>query len=380
MRIAVFTDTYLPTVDGVVNAIRDTRRTLEGLGHEVLIIAPGRGTREDGRNRTLYMRSRELRRYPGYRLAIYPTRREQAFLRACDVDLIHAHGIAFMGLKGMWAARELDLPMVLTFHTMIQDAIPHYTSRPGGHRVLERLVGLYLRSFLHRCGAVVAPTQGVLEELERLAPSMRRTAVIPSGVDVHRFRPGLDGRRIRGRHGLEDAEVVLHVGRVAPEKHVDLLVEALPLLRRRRPRARLLVVGTGPALSHCRRLAARRGLEEEVLFTGFVPDEELPAYYGAADALATASPFETQGLVALEAMACGLPVAAVDFRAFPEYIEDGENGFLFPPGDAEAGSEAMERALEAGEDVRRRARETAERFALERCAEQLLALYESMLS
>ncbi len=379
MRIAVFTDTYLPTVDGVVNSIRNTRTTLEAQGHEVLIIAPGAGTAEDGRNRTLYCRSHELRRYPGYRLAVYPSRREQAFLKDCGVDLVHSHGIAFMGLKGMWAARELNLPMVLTFHTMIQDAIPHYTSRRAGGRVLERLVGLYLRSFLHRCGAVVAPTEVVLEELRRLAPAMRRTAVIPSGVNVQRFHPGLDGGAVRERHGLENAEVILHVGRVAPEKNVDLLLRAFPLLRRRRPHARLLVVGAGPALPRCRRIVEEHGMEELVQFAGFVPDEELPAYYAASDALATASAFETQGLVVLEAMACGLPVAAVNYRAFPEYIQDGRNGFLYSPGDPQAGSEAMERALAAGEDVRVRARETAERFSLESCAERLLALYETML-
>lgn len=379
MRVAVFTDTYLPTVDGVVNAIRNTRRALEARGHEVLVIAPGEGT-EDGGDRTLYCRSRELRRYPGYRLAIYPTRREQAFLRECDVDLVHSHGIAFMGLKGMWAARELELPMVLTFHTMIQDAIPHYTSLRMGSRVLERLLGRYLRSFLHRCGAVVAPTQVVLEELRRIAPDMQRTAVIPNGVDIQRFRPGLDGRFVRARHGLRDAEVILHVGRIAPEKGIDLLLEALPPLLRRRPRARLLVVGTGPDLPRFRRLVKERGMQDQVLFAGFVPDEELPGYYVASDALATASAFETQGLVALEAMACGLPPAAVAYRAFPEYIETGRNGFLFPPGDPQGCADAIEAALTAGEDVRLRARETAERFSLEECGERLLALYETMLA
>ncbi len=380
MRIAVFTDTYLPTVDGVVNSIRSAKDTLEAMGHEVLIIAPGEKSESGRGGRTLYCRSRELRRYPGYRIAIYPTRREQEFLRACNADLIHSHGIAFMGLKGMWAARELNLPMAVTFHTMVQDAIPHYTSLRAGSHLLERLLSIYIKSFLHRCGAVIAPTRAVLNELQKIAPHMRRTAVVPSGVDVERFRPDLDGAHIRDRYGLEDAEVVLHVGRVAPEKDIEFLLEAFPQLQRRRPGLRLLIVGQGPALGEYRRLVTQRGLQDRILFTGFVPDDELPLHYAASDVLATASAFETQGLAVLEGMACGKPVVALNYRAFPECITDGDNGFLFAPGSGDGFCDAVERALDAGDDLRQRARETAEGFSLETCTKKLLALYDEMLS
>lgn len=380
MRIAIFTDTYLPTVDGVVNSIRNTRSTLQAMGHEVLIIAPGDKNDIDGAGgRTLYCRSTVLRRYPGYRLAIYPSRREQAFLRDCDADLIHSHGIAFMGLKGLWAARELDLPMALTFHTMIQDAVPHYTSLRAGSQMLERLLSIYLRSFLHRCGAVVAPTNAVLKELWKLAPRMRRGLVIPNGVDVNRFHTGLDGAPIRERYDLEDAEVILHVGRVAPEKDIAFLLETFPSLLRRRPNSRLMVVGEGPALERYRKETQRKGLANRIIFTGFVPDEELPLHYAACDVIATASRFETQGLAVLEGMACGKPVAAVNYRAFPEYIKDGVNGFLFAPGSSEGCCDAIVKALKAGDELQEKARETAERFSVERCARGLLALYEEML-
>lgn len=380
MRVAIFTDTYLPTVDGVVNSIRNTKKTLQSLGHEVLIIAP-----EDRRNGnvveedTLYCRAREFRRYPGYRLAIYPTNREIRFLEECEVDIIHSHGIAFMGLKGMWAARELGLPMVLTFHTMILDAIPYYTNLRPRSDLLKRLISLYLRGFLHHCGAVVAPTRAILRELQSIAPRMRRTAVVPNGVDVERFHPKLECKQVREMHDLDDAEVILYVGRVAPEKDVGFLIDAFPRVLRRRPHAKLLLVGTGPELPKYQRYVERRNLKDSIIFTGFVPDQDLPLYYAACDVLATASTFETQGLVVLEAMACGKPVVVVNYRAFPEYVEDSVNGFLFEPGDAEGCCLALERALEAGEEVRRRARLTAERFSTQRCTERLLELYEDLL-
>ncbi len=122
----------------------------------------------------------------------------------------------------------------------------------------------------------------------------------------------------------------------------------------------------------------RRGLRDKIVFTGFVPDDELPLHYAASDVLATASPFETQGLTVLEAMACGKPVAAVNYRAFPEYVEDGVNGFLFAPGSKESCFDAVEKALRAGDDLTQRARETAERFSLENCTRKLLLLYEEL--
>jgi 1,2-diacylglycerol 3-alpha-glucosyltransferase len=315
---------------------------------------------------------------PGYRISFLPTKRELNVLSKYKPDLIHAHGFAFMGLKGMWASRELFLPMILTFHTMIIDAIPYYTPFKRRSRVLTGLISRYLRAFLHRSGAVVTPTQAVLDELRVLAPHMRRTEVIPNGVDLERFRPDLDGKAVREKHDLGDAELLLHVGRVAPEKDIAFLLKAFPGLQRRRPGCKLLIVGTGPELEGCKRFVQSHRLSDDVLFTGFVPDEELPAYYAAADVMTIASQFETQGMVALEAMACGKPVVAVNYRAFPEYIEDGRNGFLFPPGDVPGFLMSVLAALDCDDGIRDRARETAQHFSWDRCTEKLVALYEDM--
>ncbi len=379
MKIAFFTDTYLPTVDGVVNSIRNTKRGLEARGHQVLVVAPAAGDSGEAPPRdTVFSRARELRRMPGYRISFLPTKRELNVLSKYKPDLIHAHGFAFMGLKGMWASRELFRRMVLTFHTMIMDAIPYYTPFKRRSRVLTGLISRYLRAFLHRSGAVVTPTQAVLDELRVLAPHMQRTEVIPNGVDLERFRPDLDGKAVREKHDLGDAELLLHVGRVAPEKDIAFLLKAFPGLQRRRPGCKLLIVGTGPELEGCKRFVQSHRLSDDVLFTGFVPDEELPAYYAAADVMTIASQFETQGMVALEAMACGKPVVAVNYRAFPEYIEDGRNGFLFPPGDVPGFHMSVLAALDCEDGIREGARETAQRFSWDHCTEKLVALYEDM--
>lgn len=359
-----------------MNAIRSTKAELEARGHEILVVAPHRDDGPTGED-VLYCRAREFKGYPGYFMAFLPSRRELAVLGEYEPDLIHSHGLAFMGLKGMWAARELSRPMVLTFHTMVLDAVPHYVS-PKRAPLYRRLIAFYLRMFLHRCGAVVAPTQAILQELEVLAPQMRKTAVVPNGVDTERFRPGAGGD-VRERHELGDGPVLLYVGRVAPEKEVPFLLESFPAVRRRWPDARLLVVGTGPALAGCAEWVRRHELQDRIHLVGFVPDDELPAYYAASDVLAVASRFETQGLVALESMAVGTPPVTVDYRPFPEYVEEGVNGFLFPPGDAEAFVAAVGRALACDEEVRRNARRTAERYSWGRCTDRLLAVYRDMV-
>lgn len=379
MRIAVFTDTYLPLVDGVVNSILNTKKAMEKRGHRVVVFAPGERS-ENGMptSDTIFTRARELRSYPGLRVPLMPTKRELNILAAYEPDVVHTHGFAFMGLKGMWASRELLRPMILTFHTMVIDAIPYYTPFKRRSRLLTNLISRYLRGFLHRSGAVVAPTKAVMDELYRLAPRMRHTSVIPNGVDLERFRTNLDGGTVREELGIGDADLLLHVGRVAPEKDIAFLLQAFPGLLRRRPGCKLLFVGTGPELERSRRFVQRHGLADDILFTGFVPDKDLPSYYAAADVMTIASQFETQGMVALEAMACGKPVVAVDYRAFPEYIEDGRNGFLFPVGDVPGFHLSVLAALECEDEVRERARETAGRFSWEHTTGALMALYEEM--
>ena len=375
MRIAVFTDTYLPTVDGVVTSLLTTKRELEHLGHEVVVFAPqvpgdGCGRRGD----VVYVRAREFRHYPGYRLAMLPGR-EVETLQEIDADLVHSHGIGFMGVKGMWSAWQCKRPLVLTFHTMIMDAMTYYVPFHLDLKLLERGLKLYLRVFLHKCHAVVVPTRAILREIERIAPRMKHTEVIPTGVDARRFRPDVDGRRVRARYGLDGNELVLHVGRIAREKDLPTLVGALEHVRAERPGAKLMFVGTGPYEAGLRALVERRGLSRDVIFAGFVPEADLPAYYAACDAFAIPSRFETQGLVVLEALASGKPVAGVNYRAIPEFVHDGENGFLFAPGDPKGAAHAIGKCLEWRNALAVGARATAEKYTVEASTRRLVGVY-----
>jgi len=378
MKIAVFTDTYLPTVDGVVTSLLTTNRELTRLGHEVVVFAPQVPGQRVGRDKdVIWVRAREFRRYPGYRLAMLPGR-EVEWIEEIDADLVHAHGVGFMGFKGMWSAWQCKRPLVLTFHTMVMDALAYYSPFRLNVNLLARGVRLYLRVYLHRCRAVVAPSRAILREIEALAPRMRLTDVIPTGVDVRRFRPDLDGAPIRERLGLDGHEVILHVGRIAAEKNLPVLVDAFARLREGRPTAKLVIAGSGPAEAELRAHVRRRGLERDVVFTGFVPDGDLPAHYAACDAFAIPSTFETQGMVVLEAMASGKPVAGANFRAIPEFVREGWNGALFPPGDVPSAAAAIERCLRDRDALGRNARTVAEAHTVEDSTRKLVQMYERL--
>jgi len=377
MRIAMFTDSYYPTRDGVVTSLTTSRRILEEMGHKVIVFAPddphGKAPKEAG---TYYLKSMEFSQYKGYRLAIYPSKGLYDIIAEHDIEVLHTHGVAFMGLKAMFASRFLKKPLMLTYHTMVTEA-SYYLPMNIDADFMRYLMWIYLRQFLKRSDSVVAPTQAILDELSKEAP-LRLTAVIPTGIDLQRFKPGNDGSHIREKLGLGERKMVLHVGRVAMEKNLDLVIDGFKGVLRGEPDAVLLIAGDGPARIHYQARVREAGLEKSVHFAGFVPDAELPSYYAAADAFVIASKFETQGIVVMEALASGLPVAGINYRAIAEIVKDGGNGFLFSeePGTC---ADAICKTLRAGDDIKGNAVETAKRFEQRACTAKLVEAYGALL-
>ncbi|MFQ6128107.1 MAG: glycosyltransferase [Thermoplasmata archaeon] len=380
MRIGLFTDTYLPAVDGVVNSLLTTRKALEEMGHEVVVCAP-----EDRRNcspsdvKAIYCKAREFKKYPGYRMARLFSDRLTLAMRKYNPDLMHSHGIAVVGMKSMWASRELKVPYVLTFHTMVLDALNYYSPVKLNLSFMTWIIRRYLRFFLHRCKGVVVPTSAIAREVRAIAPRVKMMEVIPTGIDTERFNTNVSGRKVREQWNLDGNELILHVGRISPEKNVNLLLSAFSLVKKEKPNAKLMFVGSGPALKDCKKRVERMGLGDDIIFTGFIDDQLLPNYYAACDAFAITSKFETQGLVVLESMASGKCVAGVNFRAIPEFVKEGETGFLFEPDNPFDCSRAIIRALECESSLRKHTRRMAERYSIRRCTERLVSFYETLV-
>ncbi len=371
MKIAMFADSYHPTVDGAVVAMETAASGLEKRGHEVVIFAPDVSPRPPAKRTVHYLPSTEFKKYPGYRVVFSPSNMLE-LMRREKVDVIHSHGLASMAILSLTASRALKIPHVLTFHTMAHEAFNHYSPLPIRQELSNALVWMYLRNMLKRPEVVIAPSRPVKEELLANHIWMKACEVVPTGVDTERFSPEKYDRKFLGRYGLEGKRVILHVGRLSKEKRLDIVLHAIAELAHKDPNLALLVIGTGPAADFHKKQAADLGIADRVVFTGYLSDDELPVAYASCESLVIASTFETQGLVVLEALASGTPVVGIRYRAIPEFIEEGKNGCLF---DVSTCADAISRCLVRGDSMMISAVSSAREFSVDICTARLEKAY-----
>jgi 1,2-diacylglycerol 3-alpha-glucosyltransferase len=369
MKVAMMVDSHYPVKDGVVDAIDALRKGLQERGHEVLMIAPDPGE-EHRLEGVHYIPAKHFDTFEGYHLPIFPS--DSIFkLKETDVDVINVHGFAFNAVRGVASAKILRKPVVVTFHTPVWNFIADYS--PVHPEFALNVGWAYFRRLFKRTDFTVAQMPSIAKELtdNGVKADIR---VIPTGIDTERFRPGTDGSMIRERHGTAGKKVAIHVGRLCPEKCLDVLIKAFAGI----DGAVLMLVGKGESEKELKELTRSLGMSDRVIFTGFVSDEELPLYYAAADLGVSSSIYEAQCLAIMNAMSCGLPVACPSGRAFSDFIEDGVNGFLYDAS-PEGCADAVRRCLSADASVGSNARRTAEEHSVPKWIDRYISLYEEAI-
>lgn len=379
MRIAFYTDTYLPNRDGVVTSILNFRKELERRGHEVFIFASGtkKQKMENKDPKVFFYRGIPFKPYPQYKIALFPFLSSRT-VRKLDIDIVHSHGIATMGWAAQRAARSLKVPYIATLHTLIPLATHYLVKGERTKRVVTTIAWKYLKIYFNNCDAPTAPSRTIKEVME--AHGIKETYVLPNGIDFKKFSRSSDGKEVRRWWGLEDKRVILHLGRLVLEKNLDVLIRAALFILEEEPDTRFLIVGKGPAAHHYMKMTKEMGVDRYFIFTGFVEDRYVPQYYAAADVVIIPSKFETQGLVTLEAMAAGRKVVGANYLATKEIISDGVNGFLFNPDDPEDCAEKVIKALKADKGMTEAARKKASEYSVERCTDRLIRFYEEMMA
>jgi len=368
LRIAITTDSFRDGLGGVATAVAALARALRAAGHTVRIF-----TAADPSHATLGLDvagfpALRYERLPGGRVVIAPVGLARG-LDAFRPDVIHNHSMATMGIQALAAARLLDIPILGTCHVYLSGFLGYAPLPLDWIPGTDHAAWRYTAAFFNHFPLVTTPSQVMARELA--AHGLRVPVVaVSNGVDTHLFRPG-------PQTSNKDSVTVLHVGRLSYEKNVDLLLRAFARIAGDYPAARLTIVGDGPDREALTRLAGELGLSECIYFTGFVPHEQLPVLYQAADLFATASTIETQGLVVLEAAACGLPVVGVDALALPEAVHHGLNGFIAPPGDEASLAQYLAR-LVADASLRHRMGVASRRLAEQHSLEQVAAQYERL--
>lgn len=327
LRLSVVTETYPPEINGVARTVGRMLQEALAAGHELEVVRPHQG--EEAHEvpagvETVWVRAIALPRYPGLHMGWPAHGRLVRRWRERRPDLVHLVTEGPLGLAALLAARRLGIPLTSALHTNFDAYGAHY-----GLGWLRGAIAAYLRAFHNATALTFVPTRRQCDALR--AAGYRRVEVLARGVDTALFSPARRDAALRAHWGVGAQGVaVLYVGRLAPEKNLDLLARAFQAIAGVQPQAKLVVVGDGP-------LAARwRREHPEFVFCGARRGEDLAAHYASADLFLFPSLTETFGNVVLEAMASGLPVVGYDEAAVAECIEDGANGLACPPGDEEA--------------------------------------------
>jgi len=324
MRVLMISDVYFPRVNGVSTSIRTFRGALREQGVETTLVAPHYPQQTAPGDPVIRVDARYLPFDPEDRLMRY--RQLRRTLRQLDpesYDLIHIQTPFAAHYAGVAAGRRYRKPLVTTYHTLFAEYIHCYAPwLPGG--VGRKLAQKLSRRQCNAVNMVIAPSNIMHNTLRDYGVSSR-IEVVPTGLPLQHFRHG-NGAAFRQQYGIAaNRPVALYVGRVAHEKNLPLLLQMMQLLQQRHPELLLLIAGEGPALPGLQRQAAKLGLQQRVQFVGYLDRRHgLVDCYHAADVFVFPSVTETQGLVLLEALACGKPVVAVPAMGAAEIVLAGK--------------------------------------------------------
>ena len=342
MRIALFTDTYPPDINGVANSTYILRNELEKHGHTVFIVTTYAGTghaKWDDDGKILRLAGLELKFLYGYVATTPFHHAAEDEIRKLNLDVIHAQTEFGVGIFARFVSKSLRIPLVSTYHTTYED-YTHYVNFMNSRKfdeVARKAVAKISRLYGDSSMEVIAPSEKTRDML--IGYHIRRNInVIPTGLPLEEFSPAhvnlSKTEEIRRTYGFSDRErVIIYVGRLAEEKSLDLVVQGFAKARDNGCDAKLLIVGDGPDTERLAGMIRDLHLEDNVHLAGPKPKEEIPDYYRSADAFVSASVTETQGMTFIEAMASGLPLFARKDEVLDHLLIDGETGWYFKDAD-----------------------------------------------
>lgn len=368
MRIALFTETFLPKVDGIVTRLKYTVEHLQRMGEQVLVISPEGGITEYKGAKIYGVSAFPLPLYPELKLAL-PRPSIGLAIQRFKPDIVHIVNPAVLGLAGLFFSKVYNVPLIASYHTHLPEYLQHY-----GLGMLEGVLWELLKATHNQAALNLCTSTAMVQTLS--AHGIERTDLWQRGVDTETFQPDLASHAVRSRltQGEPDSPLLLYVGRLSAEKEIERIKPVLEAI----PNAKLALVGDGPH----RQILEKHFANTPTFFVGYLQGVELAAAFASADAFVFPSRTETLGLVLLEAMAAGCPVVAARSGGIPDIVEDGVNGYLFDPKDESGAITATKRLLanfEERESLRRNARQEAEKWSWVAATQQLKTYYQDVI-
>ena len=383
MRIGLFTDSYPPFINGVSTSVAMLKKALEKKGHTVYVVTVSANALKfeiDNENNII--------KIPGIPIGIYDYRISRIYpismintMKNWKLDVIHSHTEFGIGIFARLFAKQFNIPLVHTYHTLYED-YTHYITHGYFDKSSKKIVEYLTKFYCDKTAKeLIVPTNKIYNLFKEKYKFEKSIHIIPTGIEVDRFfEENVDKKEVATlgkKIGLSKKDyVIIFVGRLAEEKNVEFLLKSQKNLQNKIPNLKLLIVGDGPDKEKYEKLSKEYNIDKSTIFTGKASWEEIPLYYHNANLFATASTTETQGLTVIEAMASSVPALCIDDESFKGTVIDNLNGKIFK-NNTEYENDVLE--LYKSKDIKKykeQARIQAEHYSSSAYAERVLEVYK----
>lgn len=386
MRVAIFTETYLPAVNGVVTHIKTLKEGLELLGHKAIIVTADSNVKKTQASKDiLYCPAVKIEKIYGYDVASPISTDRLKMIKDFNPDIIHIHNEFGIGLSGVIMAKMLKIPLVYTMHTMYDDYVYYVANNEHLSKILTAATHKYAQILASAASAVTGPSKKV-EEYFRRCHVDKPVTVIPNSVEVEVFNRHTVSKEktesVRLKYGFSDNDLVFcFCGRMGQEKNIAVLLEYWEKNVKPDDGMKLLLIGGGPQLEEFMGIAEKLGITDTVKFTDRVEHAEIPPYYAACDCYITASLTECHSISMMEGMATGMPVLTIRDELNADQIQEGVSGYYFRNADEMYERMCYLKSLspEALEQLKENARNAIVSSGAQTIAERLLVIYEQAI-
>lgn len=386
MRVAIFTETYLPAVNGVVTHVKTLKEGLELLGHKVVIVTADSGVEKTQVSKDImYCPAVNLKKIYGYDVASPLSADRLRMIKDFNPDIIHIHNEFGIGLSGVLIARTLKVPLVYTMHTMYDDYVYYVANNEFFSKILTSASHRYAKILADSASAVTGPSKKVEEYFKRCHVD-KPVTVIPNSVEVEVFNRHTVSKEkvkeIREKYGFDDSDLVFcFCGRMGQEKNIETLLEFWAKNVKREDGMKLLLIGGGPQLEEFREDAKKLGITDTVRFTDRVEHKDIPPYYACCDCYITASLTECHSISMMEGMATGMPVLTILDELNADQIEEGVSGYYFRNADEmyDRMRHLKSLSFDELEKLKEQARNSIVSSGAQTIAEKLLVIYDDAI-
>lgn len=381
MKILLVTESYWPNADGGALFERRLAKGLIDKGHELTVWAPAKNfsdyIEKDGNYEIYRERAVTLPFNPKYKVSIFPGLHTRRIFKKIQPDVVHIHNPALLGRTAIKYSNRHGIGVLATNHLMPENVLLNIKGSSWYYGWFYKRFWNYLVKFHNRAQFVTTPTPTALKFLKKYGlktPSM----AVTNGIDTAVFKPGAKNNKIAQKYNIKNKPTILYLGRVDGEKRIDIIIKALSELKKT-SEYQLVIAGFGNAMEDLKKLSTELGVQDNVVFTGFIDESDKPSIYNLSDLFVISSPAELQSIVTLEAMASAKPVIAVDVAALHELVHNGENGYLFKENDHNDLAQKIEKILSDSKIAKNFGRESLEIILKNHSTEITFDTYEQIL-